>query len=169
MPWTCDALLPTAERYASLKYRRVAQYFDPTRLGYADACELVACIGTLGRLACRWIFQWKVTGVAHANVLVEHMGAHEDVLAMIEANRVGQSVADGVAVLAAMRDGGWVQGGLPAIVRYAVLERRAAGVSKPRIAAEFGLTHDQVRGICEGRRDRVSEPISLKDAALFAD
>lgn len=152
MPWHVDALLPTAERYASERFNTFARWFNPYKIGYADACEFVAFHETVGRRAVRYIFQW--TSSVSGKELVDHLGNIPEVKAMIEQNHLAASRADGLAVLKAMQDGGWRQGPVPPVVRLALLDMRDAGISQPKIGRLTGLTLDQVRVMANGPRRR---------------
>lgn len=167
MPWTFDTLLPAAERYASLKFRRVSRRFDASRLDYAEAVELVAIGRTLGEVMAAKIFGWDVEGRAEYKRLAAGFADNEDVALAVEQNREGYSRAEGLRVLEVMKESGWKQGYTPEIVRLALLDMRAAGLSQPKIAAALGLTLDQVRVMANGPR-RPRATVSLADAALVA-
>lgn len=168
LPWTCDALLPAAERYSSLKFRRFARLLYVDRLDYGDAQELCAFLGTVGVHAGRWIFQWPPRAVREAKRLLAHMLKDEDVVEAIEANRRAYTREAGLATLRAMQDGGFTSGPVPEIVRFAFLDMRDAGINQQRIADAVGLTLDQVRVMANGPRWRRSEPVPLSAAGLFA-
>lgn len=143
MIYTCDALLPTAERYASLKFRRYARWFRPTKLDYGDALELVSFVEAIGGVRhARWIFHW--TGQAPVKAyqrLKQHVLA--DVEDYIHANQASIGLDDGLAVLRAMQDGGWRGYGLPDCVKKSIqslLEHHSAA----EIAERLGLTNEQV-------------------------
>ena len=152
MPWTFDALLPAEQRYSSLKFRRVARRFDPTRLDYADAAELVAFVRTVDLKHARWMFHWAGAGVREMDRLLKHLSADANVERMVQENHDRTTRADGLAMLKAMRDGGWRQGSVPPGLRMALLDMRDAGLSQPKIAEMTGLTHDQVRVMANGMR-----------------
>lgn len=168
MPWTCDATLPTAERYASLKFRRFARRFDVSRIDYEDAAELVAFMLVVPERWAKWIFHWDLEGRAAARALFEHMKDRPETLAMMDQNLAQQDYADGIAVLGAMRDGGFNKGGLPPICRMAVRELQDQGLSYAKIARKLGLTFDQVRIAVEGTRPRGPSRASASAAALLA-
>lgn len=148
MPWTMDALLPKVERYTSRRFRRVFMRFRATDLDSADATELVAFVQTVGMKSAARIFQWKAAGIREAQRLVDHIAVHD----LVQQNLDRATRADGLACLTAMRDAGWTKGSVPGIVRMALLDMRASGQSYPRIAAETGLTVDQVRVMANGLR-----------------
>lgn len=154
MPWTCDALLDEPRRYASRKFRLFAERFDPTRLDYADALELVAFLGVVQVEHARWIFRWKKFGIAQAERLRAHLA--DDAREYIDQNWAAVTPADGLACLRAMQDGGWKRGTVPPIVRMALQNMRDEGMSRTAIADACRLSLDQVRWICNGpRRPRV--------------
>jgi hypothetical protein len=131
----------------------VAKYIPVTRLDYADACELVAFVETIGWPAARHVFGWVPNAKRHYERLRDHLKGFGHVQAMVEQNVAEPTREDGLAVLRAMQDGGWKQGWVPPIVRLAVLDMRDAGMSQPKIAKALGLTRDQVVVMCTGRRD----------------
>jgi hypothetical protein len=167
MPWTCDATLPTAERYASLKFRRFARILYAHRLDYGEAQELVAFGLVVGAKALRWIFQWPPPAVREYRRLEAHMVKDVDVVAAAEQNRACYTKDEGLAVLRAMQDGGFRAGSVPEIVRMALLALRDEGISQPKIAVMLGVTHDQVRVWANGMRRRLTA-VPLADAALVA-
>lgn len=153
MKWTMDALLPADKRYTSLKFRRVAPKLFVNRLDFDDAAELVAFVETVGMKPARWIFHWEPFDLAKVKKLVEHMLQFPVVTAMIEENRLAPVTREqGLAVLQAMRDGGWKQSNYPPIVRLAALDMRDEGMSMPAVGRAMGLTLDQVRVLCCGIR-----------------
>lgn len=152
MPWTFDALLPADKRYTSLKFRRAGRQFDASRLDYADAAELCAFVETIDLKHARWIFQWRGAGVREMDRLLKHLSADPTVGRMVHDNHEAVTRSDGLAVLQAMKDGGWRQGSVPGVVRMALLDMRDAGISQPKIAAQVGLTVDQVRNAANGPR-----------------
>lgn len=150
MIYTCDALLPTAQRYASLKFRRYSRWFKPTKLDYGDALELVSFVEAIGGVRhARWIFHW--TGQASVKAY-ERLKQHVlvDAEDYIHANRASIGLDDGLAVLRAMQDGGWRGYGLPECVRKAI-QVLNEDHSQPEIAKRLGLTLEQVNYAC-GRR-----------------
>jgi hypothetical protein len=148
-----DALLPADRRYTSLKFRRVARMFHATRLDYADAAELVAFVVTVGGVArAKYIFHWTTWTVEQARLLVDHLGATEDVQRMVSENEAAVTRDDGLKCLRAMQDGGWRKGSVPRPVHLAFQDMRDAGMSMPRIAAATGVALDQVRTICHPDR-----------------
>lgn len=167
MPWTFDALLPTAERYASLKFRRVAPSFDATRLDYAEAVELVAFVRTVGMTTAARIFHWGIAGRREADRLLKHLSSEQDVALAVDENRAAYTRAEGLRVLEIMKENGWEKGHVPEIVRFALLDMRDAGLSQPKIAELVGLTLDQVRVMANGPRRR-STSVPLSSAGLWA-
>jgi len=161
MPWTFDALLDAEHRYSSLKFRRVARQFDPTRMDYGEAVELVGFMKTIdGVKYARWIFGWKAAGVREATRLFEHLDQDEAVANVVAANLAVLERDDGLKCLRAMKDGGWRQGSVPGIVRMAVLDMRDAGMTYREVGDVAGLTRDQVNVIIHGLR-RVAAPVPL--------
>lgn len=163
LPYHCDALLPTAERYASLKFRRYAQRIELRLLTWDDACELVAFVESIGGVKyARYIFHWKGLAVVRAYGRIrKHVG---DVQHLIQANQNAFGTDVGLAVLASMRDGGWTRGKLPWIARTALKDLRKRGVKIADIAKVTGLSREQVKTACEVRSGKAK----ARRAAAFA-
>jgi hypothetical protein len=147
MPWTSDALLPTAERYASLKFRRVAQKFSNAKLSWEDAAELVAFLHVVAPSRAAFVFHWGQWSVGEAQRLFAHMENDPDVQLMVQENLAQQDFGDGLACLRAMQDGGWRKGTVPAIVRMAMLDMLGRGATRQQVADAFDVTLDQMRVI----------------------
>jgi hypothetical protein len=145
IPFHCDALLPTAERYSSLKFRRVAQHFDGDA---SDAVELAAFLAIVPFRWARWIFHWP-----RRYVLPKVIWAPPE---FIRANREALDLDTGFAVLHAMQDGGWRRGRLPDVVRNTVLELVHNGRAQVDVARELGLSQDQVQYVVKGRNTAAS-------------
>ncbi len=143
MIYACDALLPTAERYASLKFRRFSRWFRPTKLDWWDALELVVFVETITPKAAQYVFHWGHAGVKAYERLQKHMLPH--IQPFLDDNLKSLGVDDGLAVLQAMRDGGYVGQGLPKIVRDALRELHHNGNSYQKLADLTGLSYGQVR------------------------
>lgn len=140
IPFHADALLPEAERYASLKFRRVHDgYWDEW-----DEAELAAFLYIVPIRWAKWIFQWSRPIVRRA---VDVRGNPE--LAFANAEKLDMET--GVAVIQAMREGGWRGGKLPVIARDALRELRHRGKTAASIAKMTGLTVDQVKYATIGR------------------
>lgn len=151
LPYTFDALLPTHERYASDKFRRVAQYFQFRHLDWEDALELVAFVESIGFKWARYILHWKGSAVCSAYArLRHHVGADAD--PYIRENVEGMGMEAGLAILKAMQDGGWKRGRLPWMVKMALKELRKRGMSMPAIGGYVGLTVDQVQTALDARK-----------------
>lgn len=164
MPYTFDALLPTAERFASLKFRRVAWRLSYKHLDWYDALELVAFVQAIGLPYARYIFHWRgLASVRAYGYLRKHVGAEAD--AYIHANLSAFSLDDGLAVLKAMKDGGWSRGKVPQIVSDALRESRKRGNTIAEIARGTGLTREQVKTIC---KVRTKADLRVKAAAYGA-
>jgi hypothetical protein len=143
MQITCDALLPTHERYSSLKFRRYSRWFRPTKLSWDEALELVTFVESIGGVKfAAYVFHWGHAGVRAYIRLARHVG--DDAQPYIRDNLASTSVDDGLAVLQAMRDGGWVSHGLPKLVRHALASLKHEGMKVSAIAKLTGLTVDQV-------------------------
>lgn len=162
MLYHCDALLPTAERYASLKFRRFSRWFRPTKLAWDDALELVAFVETIGLKHARFVFHWHgQAGVKAYARLRQHM--LDEAQPYISANVASLGLDDGLAVLRAMQDGGWQSHGLPNVVRMAI-QTLLVDHNAAQVARKLGLTVDQVvwasgrKGI--GTRRRQARAIS---------
>lgn len=143
IPFHCDALLPEAERYASLKFRRVHD-------GFWDAWDETELAAFLHIVPIRWakyIFQWprriqrKAVGV---------IGNPEFGLA----NEAALDIETGLAVIQAMRDGGFRHGRLPRVAIDTLRELRHDGFSAVDLASRTGLSVDQVKYATIGRPNR---------------
>lgn len=157
MPWTYGALQPADKRYTDLRFRRVARFFDGTRLDYGDAAELAAFVRTVdGVKHAKSIFGWHNGAHKYVQKFMDHMDQFPDAARMEAENRSCVTRDDGLKCLRAMQDGGWTKGSVPGIVRLALLDMRDAGMSQPAIARELGLTHDQVRVMANGLRRRAA-------------
>lgn len=166
IPYHCDALLDPAQRYASLRYRRVAQRIELRLLTWADAAELVGFVETIGLRHARYILRWRGQAVVRAyRRLRKHIGdaAHP----YIQANQSEMGVDTGLAVLRAMQDGGWTHGRLPWVVKMALKELRKSNTIAA-IARETGLSREQVKTACDVRRDgRLREQASASGALML--
>lgn len=145
--YDCDALLAAPERYASQRFRRARAFV----LDRADAIELVSFVESIGGiLFAKRIFHW--TG--HAQVLAyEELRSHfvREAQPYIRVNHAQMGVDQGLAVLQAMRDGGWRRGQLPWPVKTALKTLRKRGNSIADIAKATGLTREQVKTGCDVR------------------
>lgn len=148
MLYHCDALLPTAERYASLKFRRFSRWFRPTKLDWGDALELIAFVEVVGVKYARFIFHWTGHAPVRAYArLRRHVGGEAE--PFIQANRASIGLDDGLAVLRAMQDGRWERG-LPAVVKQSI-QVLLLDHSQAKVAKMLGLTDAQVAH-ASGRR-----------------
>jgi hypothetical protein len=152
LPFCCDATLPTSERYASLKYRRVARKFDTSRLDYDLATELVAFLQLVPVHVSRWIFQWDQITRKRAVELTQHAPLRADALPLHNQNLLHQGPDDGLALLRAMQDGGWKNGQVPPIIGNAIRHLNDHGLGRYRIAKFLDLKPNQVRRMMEGPR-----------------
>jgi hypothetical protein len=162
-----DALLPTAERYASQKFRRVAQYFRFKHLDWWDALELVAFVESIGLDHARYILHWKAPATIRAYLFLrDHVGdeASEPIRRNVECMGLDQ----GLGILAAMKDGGWTKGKVPDVVRMSLLELRKRGMKQSDIAKLTGLSHGQVNRLTNaaGRRNRSVQAAAFGALAL---
>lgn len=146
LPYACDALLPTGQRYASEKFRLLARNFRLRKVPYEVACELVAFLHVVPLLHAKWIFQWNDHTQRRAKVIWEREDVQADVArtGMVEANLRACDVDVGLAVLDAMRDGGWSRGRLPDVVRMAVAEMNHRKVPLRQIMLRTGLKHGRI-------------------------
>lgn len=156
IPFHADALLPDAERYASLKFRRVHH----GEWDVYDETELAAFLYVVPIRWARWIFQWD-RGIARRAVRVT--GNPEFALA----NSGALDVETGVAVIRAMRDGGWRHGTLPNVSRDALRELHHNGLNDTALAEMTGLSVDQVQYARKGRpRGDLNRFVSVASLAI---
>lgn len=151
VPYSCDAMLPAAERYASPKFRRFARTFDPYRVDYEDAIELVAFLDLVPLASAKYVFGWTQYGQQSARKLAEHHPVVEGAKPLVEANRRLVSLSDGLTVFSAMQDGGWKHGRVPDVVSMAVKGMRKDGKSLMDIAQALGVTHEQAKTMARVR------------------
>lgn len=146
--YDCDALKPTAQRYASQRYRRAHSLFFHD---WDEAVELVAFVESIGGvLFAKRIFQWTGHAYvqAYADIRAQVLDAAQP---YIRANRAEFGVDHGLAVLGAMRDGGWRRGRMPWVVKHALKTLRKSGWTIAKIARETGLSREQVKTGCDVR------------------
>ena len=142
MRFTCGATLPTAQRYSDPRFRRVSRRFYPRKVGEFECIELAAFLHVVPIRWARWIFQWDRYGLRAADYVLRNFQEAAEPFA--DENVRAMDVADGLAVVRGMQDGGWRHGKLPDLSRNALFELRDAGLSAKEIAALAGLTVNQV-------------------------
>ncbi len=163
MPWSCDVLKEAPERYASLRFRR---FQSLNSLDMAELYELAAFMETMKHdRACMHIFRWR-GDVARARKVRAALKDHDVVKVMVDQNLAGQTVSDGLLVLKAMQEGGWVQQHLPPCVRMSMLALRDDGLSMPKIAQRLGVRLETVKNVVNPRR--VADHVPLARAGLVA-
>jgi hypothetical protein len=153
LPYHCDALLPQAERYASLKFRRLAQRIEIKLLTWEDLIELIAFVESIGGVKyARYIFMWKGRAVVRAyRRLKKYVGDAAD--AAVAANQSHMGVDVGLAVLTAMLEGGWKgKRTLPPVVKMSLKALRKQGNTISAISKATGLSREQVKTACDVRR-----------------
>lgn len=149
--YDCDALLAAPERYASQRFRRARAFM----VDRADAVELVAFVESIGGvLFAQRIFHWGHAQVQAYAALRQHL--LDAAQPYIRANHAAMGVDEGLAVLQAMRDGGWERGQLPWPVKMALKTLRKRGMSIASIAKATGLSREQVKTGCDVRADQKS-------------
>lgn len=139
-----------------MKFRLIARNFRLRKVPYEVACELVAFLHVVPLRHAKWIFQWNPRTVRRARFIWKHEGVQADALksGMIEANMRAVSVDVGLALLAAMREGGWPgRGVLPDVVRMAIAERyhRQGRWSAAALGRELGVSANVVRNAEKAR------------------
>lgn len=146
LPYACDADLPIAQRYASMKFRLVARNFRLRKVPYEVACELVAFLHIVPLRYAKWIFQWNARTIRRAQVIWDRADVQEDARrsGMIEANLRAATADTGLAILKAMQEGGWAKGHLPPIVMMAIAELNHRGVSAAVLARELQIHPSRV-------------------------
>lgn len=147
--YSCDAMLSTSERYASLKFRRVSRWFTGDD---DDARELVAFLALVPIKYARWVFQWSAKGVALAKELEQHWREDERVAQMVRANALGVGVAEGLRIFEAMRDGGWKGGGLPQVVLMTFQDAMKRHGNIPKAARALGVDRRLMANAVNGAR-----------------
>lgn len=145
LPYDCGVTLPQVERYTDARFRRVSVYFDAYRLDQVDAVELVAFLALVPFQWSAFIFQWPDWMFRRVAKLCAHPVYAEAAVFMHEENLVCLTPEIGLAILSAMRDGGFSRGTLPPVVIDAMRELRKRGISVREIAERTGLSRDQVQ------------------------
>lgn len=142
LPHDAGATLPLVERYTDLRFRAVA------RAGFGKAVverqlEVIALTRLLPISYARHIFMWSDRMCDRVAGKAEEWADSETVAAMHDANLRALNEGHAVALVQAMREGGWVKGSaekLPDIVKMAMREFRAKGLTIQQIADEFGFS-----------------------------
>jgi len=151
IPWSCDATLPTPERLASLKYQRCARLYG---VDYDDATELVAFLGLVPIRWSKYIFKWSERQATLARDMQREAAEDAQVARMVRENHEGVREGDGLAVAAAMRDGGWDRGKVPAFVRMDYQRLMRSGLSRGDIARQLGVSVERVKKLTGYQRPR---------------
>lgn len=156
IPHACDALLPIERRYTSDKFRQLSRVFDPARLDWDYAVELVAFMRFLGGAKyARAIMHWPYSMVAVADALMRDPRLVEASEPYYQHNLREAKVEDGFAILRAMQDAGRRKGQLPQIVKMAILEEHhATGISAEKQGLKHGLSRDQIMWVRDPRREK---------------
>lgn len=133
-----------------MKFRLIARNFRLRKVPYEVACELVAFLHVVPIGAAKWVFHWNARTIRRARVIWKREDVQADVVrsGMLDANLRAVSVDVGLAVLAAMRDGGWPgKGPLPDVVRMAIAERyhRQGRWGAAALGRELGVSAHVVR------------------------
>lgn len=146
MYYTCDALLPRAEKYASLKFRRIARRFNPFRLDYGDALELAAFLHVVPIKFATRLFEWDQGGVKAARTILYHFrGAAEE---FAKANLDSVTVQDGITLIQRLREYGWnPRMGWPDISKRSIRQLHHDGAGPTALARELDVDVDQVTWI----------------------
>jgi DNA-directed RNA polymerase specialized sigma24 family protein len=139
--YDCGVSLPIGQRYTDWRYRRVAPHLVRTRLDQVEAVELVAILRILPLKYARFAFHWNTASLREAAKLL----ADETMLRVSEpfyrANLSLLSAETSLALINAMRDGGWTPNyGLPEFLRMAVLDLRGRGWKHREVADFLGIS-----------------------------
>ena len=166
LTYHCDALLPQVERYASLKFRRVAQWFFATKMSFDDAVELMAFVRTVGGPRFAGVMlHWKPTAYRSYARLEAHKPLLDYVQAAHRANLETMTPEDGLAVLRVLQECGWTKGALPPIVKQSIAEVLQY-TTYPKLARELGLTVDQIQWAAGRRQNRIRRDRARAAGAL---
>lgn len=154
LPYDLGVTLPMVQRLTDARFRRVCRWFSVRKLDPETAVELYAFLELMPYKWSKWIFKWEYRWMPH---MVKRLQAHEPyrlaAQVAIEANLHALSVDNVLAILTAMQEGGWTtKHQTPKIIKDALRELRASGVSCVEIAKRTGLPYDRVRDYT-GRRD----------------
>jgi hypothetical protein len=164
IPHDMGATLPLEQRATDPRFRRVTRRF---KLDVADAVELVAFLHIVPPAHAKWIFQWGEAGVRDARQLLAHPEISKLAQPMVEENIRALNVDVGLAVLKAMRDGGWTPGKtVPKIVRDTIAELRSLGNSGAKISRVTGIPEPTISRWLHGPSKRSESRRSRAVAAL---
>ena len=144
MIYHCDALLPTAERYLSHKFRTLSRWFDPYKIEPAYAEELRIFMSTpgLAHVHVRHMMHWDHNALAHARVLLK---AKQPDPTLVQKNAESISLEDGRAMLVSLLDGkpDYAIYAPMHVTRY--LQHRRSHSTAIQLAEEFGTTPARIR------------------------
>lgn len=125
------------------RFRRVAtRRFSARKLDAHTAVELVAFSHLVEPYSMRAIFGWGKWWDFEWAKLANSEAHQRAAIPMIEANARALSVEAGLAILRAMRDGGWKPGkgrAMPPVVKDTLLELRARGFKGVDVAKLAGI------------------------------
>ena len=156
IPYSCDATLPRAERYASEKYRRFSRRFRPKILLWSEILELYGWMKFLNSPAnLQLLMLWEERTIKFVRYVMKDPDVVRAGQPYVDANFASATMEDGFAVLRALQDNGWKSGNIPKIVKMALAEEwHTTGISTAKQAEKHGLTLDQCRFMRSPRRKR---------------
>lgn len=137
LPFDCGATLPLVQRYTDQRFRALVRKVNAQQLPPELALELSAFLKLLPRKWAAYIFHWNPRRIKLKG-LPESLDMHY-------ANMKALTPEHIVALLQAMREGGWDGKGGPAdLILMAMLGFRERGLTNREIATAMGLTPMQV-------------------------
>lgn len=140
MPFMCDALLPTEQRYASTKYRRLSKWFNPYRQERGDLVEVRAMLLTPGvdKTHVKAMMRWSPAMMGNLKVLDE---LDDEARPLAQANAEAAGLDDGEAMIRAILDADPEWGRyMPHWSQLALTARRDRGETAKDMAKEFGVS-----------------------------
>src|ERR1044072_6658131 len=153
MLYHCGALKPEAERYLDRQFRLFARRFSSRRVDYDDALCLAAFLAIVPIKHARWIFQWDKYGIRAAKSMRRWFTEPARAEGLIDANLKSIDADDGLAVVQAMRAGGWERGRVPEISRRDIKGVSQNGLPAGKIAKATGVHLWLVLGVDHDRPD----------------
>lgn len=143
LPYDAGATLPLVQRYTDFRFRAVSRG-GFTRALVERQLEAVALLRLLPINYARHVFMWSDRMVARVEGQAEEWAESKTVAAMHDANLRALEPGHAVALVKAMREGGWVKGHtekLPEVVKLAMRAFRGEGLTIGQIADLFELPY----------------------------
>jgi len=129
--------LPDHQRYTDQQFRRLSRWFFAGDIDVVDACALHVALELLGsRRAANRAFHWTSPAIWRQIAKVEKPDGFQDAL---DETLREWTPKHSIALMRAMRDGGWERGKIPPIIRQAWGALRKNGMSVGKIAKLYDV------------------------------